>query len=201
MRVIGICGGSGSGKTEALRILASDGIPTLNCDAVSRQVMQTGSACYRELCDTFGKDILRDDGSIDRRRLFALTFNDPEKLQVLNRITHFHILREVDAWLNANRQSPAVAVEAPLLFESGLDKRCDAIVLITAERAGKLARLAERDGLSADDASLRLSRQLDDAYLAARCDCVVENNGTLERFAEKLHEAVGALLAQAEGEG
>ena len=189
MKVIGICGGSGSGKTEALRILAADGMPTLNCDAVSRQVMQPGT------------ELLREDGSLDRRRLFALTFNDPEKLQTLNRITHFHILRQVDAWLEAHRSSPAVAVEAPLLFESGLDKRCDAIVLITADRAGKLARLAERDGLSADDASLRLSRQLDDAYLAARCDRVVENNGSLAQFAEKLREAVGGLLTQTEGKG
>ena len=181
MKIIGICGGSGSGKTEALRILAADGMPTLNCDAVSRQVMQPGSVCCRELCEAFGTELLREDGSLDRRRLFALTFNDPEKLQTLNRITHFHILRQVDAWLEAHRSSPAVAVEAPLLFESGLDKRCDAIVLITADRAGKLARLAERDGLSADDASLRLSRQLDDAYLAARCDRVVENNGVSKR--------------------
>lgn len=201
MKVIGICGGSGSGKTEALRILAADGMPTLNCDAVSRQVMQPGSVCCRELCEAFGPELLREDGSLDRRRLFALTFNDPEKLQTLNRITHFHILRQVDAWFDAHRSSPAVAVEAPLLFESGLDKRCDAIVLITADRAGKLARLAERDGLSADDASLRLSRQLDDAYLAARCDRVVENNGSLAQFAEKLREAVGGLLAQTEGKG
>ena len=201
MKVIGICGGSGSGKTEALRILAADGMPTLNCDAVSQQVMQPGSVCCRELCEAFGTELLREDGSLDRRRLFALTFNDPEKLQTLNRITHFHILRQVDAWLDAHRSSPAVAVEAPLLFESGLDKRCDAIVLITADRAGKLARLAERDGLSADDASLRLSRQLDDAYLAARCDRVVENNGSLAQFAEKLREAVGGLLAQTEGKG
>lgn len=81
MKIIGICGGSGSGKTEALRILAADGMPTLNCDAVSRQVMQPGSVCCRELCEAFGTELLREDGSLDRRRLFALTFNDPEKLQ------------------------------------------------------------------------------------------------------------------------
>lgn len=106
MKVIGICGGSGSGKTEALRILAADGMPTLNCDAVSRQVMQPDSVCCRELCEAFGPELLREDGSLDRRRLFALTFNDPEKLQTLNRITHFHILRQVDAWLDAHRSSP-----------------------------------------------------------------------------------------------
>lgn len=106
MKIIGICGGSGSGKTEALRILAADGMPTLNCDAVSRQVMQPGSVCCRELCEAFGTELLREDGSLDRRRLFALTFNDPEKLQTLNRITHFHILA---AGRRVARSAPLVA--------------------------------------------------------------------------------------------
>ena len=73
MKVIGICGSSGSGKTEALRILGSDGMPVLNCDEVSRQVMQPGSACCRELCEAFGKDILLADGTLDRKKLFELT--------------------------------------------------------------------------------------------------------------------------------
>lgn len=110
MKVIGICGGSGSGKTEALRILAADGMPTLNCDAVSRQVMQPGSVCCRELCEAFGTELLREDGSLDRRRLFALTFNDPEKLQTLNRITHFHILRPGRC---VARSAPLVARPSP----------------------------------------------------------------------------------------
>ena len=199
MKVIGICGSSGSGKTEALRILGSDSMPVLNCDEVSRQVMQPGSACCRELCEAFGKDILLADGTLDRKKLFELTFHDSEKHRALGHITHFYILRAIDAWLDAHQAASAVVIEAPLLFESGLDKRCDGIILITADRTGKIARLAARDGLSADDAALRLSRQLDDTYLASRCDFVVENNGSLEQFAEKLREAVGKLLASPEG--
>lgn len=193
MKVIGICGGSGSGKTEALKILSGAGIPVLNSDSVSREVMSAGTECTRELCKAFGDDILGADGAPDRKKLFRLTFTDSEKYAVLCEITHTHILARIDDWLGSLSGFAVAVIEAPLLFESGLDSRCDAVIMITSPAEQRINRLCARDNISPEDVRLRLSRQASEKETAERCDMVIVNDGGLEEFREKLLKAVAEL--------
>ena len=165
MYVIGLTGGSGSGKTTLCGILGEYGIKTLDTDLLSRAVTAPGSPCLSELIEHFGKEILYPDGSLNRRRLGETVFGekDPEKRRqkqaLLNRITHKYILAACDAWLARARQSGErlVVLDAPLLFESGLDRSCDAVLGLTAQRSVRLARITARDGLSSAMAAARIA--------------------------------------------
>lgn len=202
MRVIGLTGGSGSGKTTLCGILGEYGVKTLDTDLLSRAVTAPGSPCLSELIEHFGKEILHPDGTLNRRRLGETVFGeeDPEKRRqkqaLLNRITHKYILAACNAWLARARQSGErlVVLDAPLLFESGLDRACDAVLGLTAQRSVRLARITARDGLSPAMAAARIDAQIDDETLFRRCDIVLQNNGTRDALAEAAKEALAALL-------
>ena len=196
--VLGLTGGSGAGKGEVSAILAKNGIPTLDTDQVSRKVCEAGQPCLCALAEQFGSDILQSDGSLDRAGLAALVFGEPdadkkaEKLSALNRITHHYILEYARDWLCAQKENgrTAACIDAPQLFESGFDAECSFIIGVTAEYETRIARILARDGITREKAEQRIAAQHDDAFFAAHCDALLENNGDLAA----LSAAVTALL-------
>ncbi len=197
--VLGLTGGTGAGKGAVAACLVKHGIPTLDTDRVSRLVCEIGQPCLRALAEQFGGGILCPDGSLDRAGLAALVFGEPdpdkkaEKLSALNRITHHYILEYARDWLAEQRANgcTAACIDAPQLFESGFDAECSYIIGVTADRETRIARIMTRDGITREKALQRIASQHDDAFFAAHCDVMLENNGDLDA----LDAAVKQLFA------
>lgn len=173
---LGLTGPTGAGKTTVARLLEQNGIPLVDADAIARTVTEKGSPVLSALADTFGKDILFPDGSLDRRALAAVAFSSKENTEKLNAVTHPAILARIRRAL-ADATGDAVVLDAPLLFETGLDALCDHTAAIVADEAVRLARITARDGISEEAAKKRMAVQPDTAFYAARADILLYNNG------------------------
>ncbi len=190
MKVVGLCGGSGSGKGTVAKILSEIGFRHIDTDAVYRTLTSYCSVCVRELMEAFGKDIFKD-GRLDRQLLFKIVFGEDqsgEKRRTLNNITHRHIRERTEALIEKYRAegASAVLVDAPLLFESEFDKLCSSVICVVAEEKIRINRIMARDGIDFNKALLRIRTQLPDDYLITRSDYSIENNGT----EKELYEAV-----------
>lgn len=180
--LIGLCGRSGTGKGYVCLKFAALGIPSVDTDAVYREMTAPSSVlspCMQELAEAFGPGVVQEDGSLNRSTLSAIVFSDggEEQLRMLNQITHKHILaRTVQiAEEYAGDGAPAVIVDAPLLFESGFDARCVCTVCVTAPAEVSVQRIVQRDGISEEAAHRRLASQLPAEELIRRCDYHIEN--------------------------
>jgi len=184
MKVIGLCGGSGSGKGEASRVFVELGISVIDADSVYGELVRADSPCLRELVFAFGKGIISDSGSLDRAVMAELVFRGDgaeERRRLLNSITHRHVLREIRNRLDTLRDSGAecALVDAPLLFESGLDGDCDFTVAVIADRDKRISRICARDGIDRAHAERRIDSQISDDKLSSLADYVIYNNGAL----------------------
>lgn len=188
MLTVGLCGGSGSGKTLAQEAFLAAGIPCLDTDALYHDMLSSDSSLSHSLIGHFGKEVGDGAGGIDRRALASLVFEAGEvgraRLFDLNRITHGEILGECRRWL-AQREADgafAAVINAPLLFESGFHKECDLTVAILAPRDKRIERIVARDKITREEAARRVDAQLDDAFLIENTDFQIRNDGTAEAF-------------------
>lgn len=188
MKVIGLCGGSGSGKGAVSGIFAEIGIPSIDTDAVYREMTLSDSPCMRELRGEFGDEVVNSQGGLDRARLASIVFNDPSRLKTLNKIAHSFILDETRRRLAEYRDEgfPAAIVDAPVLFESGFDKECDEIICVLADRDVRITRIMSRDGIARDAAEKRIASQMPDETLISKCDHVIYNNSDIESLREQI---------------
>jgi dephospho-CoA kinase len=185
MTVIGVTGGTGSGKTTALEAIREKGGLVVDCDAVYHELLQTDRELLSALDARF-PGVIRD-GVLDRKALGGIVFADPAALLDLNALTHGAVRREVGRQLRdwAKMGGELAAVDAIALFESGLGDRCTYTMAITAPRERRIERLMRREGISRDYAGKRIDAQKSDTYFAERCDKILVNDGTLESFREQ----------------
>ena len=180
MKVIGLCGGSGSGKSFASKCFVNRGIPALDTDKLYHSMISCDSECTRELAFAFGSHILNSEKGIDRRRLAEEVFSDTtgEKLKKLNSIAHRLILNECRIWLLEKEKEgcPAAIIDAPLLFESGFNKECDVIICVEADEKTRIKRITERDNISDEMAIKRIKTQAEDKFLEENSDFVIRNS-------------------------
>lgn len=182
MTIFGISGGTGCGKTTALEILEDMGALVIDCDAVYHRLLDENDSMLSEIANAFSSAM--SDGRLDRKKLGAIVFADPEKLEVLNAITHRYVDAEVTRLLRdyARAGGELAAIDAIALIESGLSKKCDAVVGVTAEYEKRIARLIAREGITDEYAAARIAAQKPDKYFEQNCDYIIENNSTLEDF-------------------
>ena len=178
---IGLTGGIASGKSTVAKVLAGRGVGVVDADALAREVVALGTDGLREIVRAFGSDVLELDGTLNRKRLGALVFEDASKRAVLNAITHPRIAalsaaRIAEAQASA---SPYVIYEAALLVEGVLYRAMSALIVVTAAPALQTTRAGLRDGLTAAETSARIAAQLPIADKVAAADYVIENNGSL----------------------
>ena len=181
--IIGLCGGSGSGKGTVCTIFDELGIPSIDTDLVYHDLTTNKSECLFEIEKAFGSSVV-SGGVLDRAQLARIVFADgnADKLNLLNAIAHKHILAKTRRMISSLRSDgyAHVIVDAPLLFESGFDRECDVIIGVVADRNVRLSRIMNRDGIDLASAGRRIDAQLTDEEIVKRCDYVITNNCDIE---------------------
>ena len=177
MFIVGLTGMSGAGKSRVCELLGSAGIALINTDEVYHGIISGPGPCVAEIAARFGNGVTAADGSVDRVALGGIVFSSRRALDDLNAITHKYVLAAVNAELDALESDgvKAVAVEVPLLFESGFDAECSLTVGVVAPREVCVERIIKRDGITREKAEKRLARQHDEQFFRRRCDLIIEN--------------------------
>ncbi len=171
---IGLTGGIGSGKTTVAKIFETLGIPVYYADDAAKTLMNTDPGLKASIIKHFGNDSYKD-GMLDRKYLAGIVFNNKEKLDRLNALTHPVTIRDAAAWMQ-RQNTPYVIKEAALLFESGAAEELDHIIGVYAPQHIRVKRVMERDGLPVEDVMKRISRQIDEEMKMKLCDFVINNN-------------------------
>ncbi|AGB18706.1 dephospho-CoA kinase [Thermoanaerobacterium thermosaccharolyticum] len=178
MEVIGLTGGIASGKSTVSSILRSLGAFIIDADVVSREIMIKGTKTYNILVDEFGKEILRKDGEIDRKKLGNLVFADKQKLNRLNEITHPEIIRRIKEIIEEERKSgkeKAIVLDAALLIEMRLFNMVDEVWLVVVDKKTQIRRLMKRDNLNYNDALNRIKSQMSIEDKMKYADFIINN--------------------------
>ncbi len=183
MRLIGLCGRSGSGKSSFCKLALELGFIVIDCDLVYNELVSKRTPCLDELEANFGKTVIEND-SLNRKKLAPIVFSDREKLELLNKITHKHITNRIFEMLGEYGEDAFVILDAPTLFESGLDNQCESVIGIIAPDELCISRIIKRDGITEQQAASRLSNQLTNDFIIEHSDYIVYNETTPEAFAE-----------------
>ena len=194
VRIWGLTGNIGSGKTTVGRMLSTRGIPVVDADQVAREVVEPGRPALREIASRFPGALL-PDGSLDRKALAARVFADPADREALNRIVHPRIAEEVAgrmAALAAAGEKIAV-YEAALIVENGLQQGLDGLIVVSAPPETQIARLRLREGMSEGEARARIASQLTQVEKTRHATVVIDNSGSEAELSEKVERLVSRL--------
>jgi len=186
--IIGVTGITGSGTSTVADILAENGGFVCRADAIAHELMRKGEPAHGEIVDTFGTEILDENGEINRRVLGARVFGEnKDALTKLEAIIHPRVIEQTRAFIAAASGEYSFAViDAPLLIESGMNKMCDTCWLVTAPDDVRLERIIARDGISREAAERRLKSRSGDDALRSYADFIIENDGDIPTLREKI---------------
>ena len=178
MKIIGVTGGIGSGKSTVCRVFASLGIPVYSADDMAKELMHSSPELVCGIKNEFGGEIY-SSGKLNRQALAAIVFNDPEKLTKLNELVHPAVAQDFEQWCSAQK-SHIVLKEAAILFETGGNHLLDETVLVKAPKHERIKRVCARDGASEQEVENRMKNQWDDDKKEELADHVIQNhNGHL----------------------
>lgn len=195
MKIIGLTGGIGSGKSTVTEYLISRGFHVLDADKIAREIVTSGSDTLIELVSIFGKEILQEEGSLDRKKLGSIVFSDIDKKKKLDELMHARILETIHERIlkfheevdhAAIPKHKAIFIDAPLLFETGLDKSVNEIWVIDVEDETRIKRIIERDGLKRDEILQRINAQMPRNEKIKRADTILDNNADQEQLYQQL---------------
>ena len=201
MFVVGLTGGIASGKSVVSEILRKLGAQVIDADEISREDMVPHTKCWKEVVTSYGREILREDLTIDREKLANSVFNNTEQLDKLNRIVHPEIMKRIDERLREIRlkyPQAIVIVDAALLVETGAYKSYDKLIVVNVSEETQLERLINRDGMSREEAKNRIILQLPLSQKVKVADYIIENEGSLFRTrenAEKVFKELSSLIS------
>ena len=194
LTIVGLTGGIASGKTEVDRELLRLGAFVVDADQVARDVVLSGTPTHQKLVQEFGDSILDSRGDIDRAALAALVFGKPDRLQLLNSITHPAIFSEMVKRVTSYADGlgggkvPAAVLDAALIVDTGVSGVFDVLVVVTADEDARVKRLVESRKMIEDEARSRIASQVPDPKRVKMADIVIENNGTLEDLHSRVQE-------------
>ncbi len=195
MKVIGVTGGVGSGKSVVLSILEKDyHAETILADLVAHDLMQPGGKSYEDIVEAFGDGILNDDGTIDRVKLGNIVFHDAEKLQKLNAITHPNVKEEIKNRIQKIREqgtASMILLEAALLIESGYEDVYDELWYIYVDRETRYRRLQEGRGYTREKTDSIMQKQLTEEQFRKYADVVIDNSYSIEETKQQIRNICG----------
>jgi dephospho-CoA kinase len=196
--LVGLTGGLGAGKSTAARMLGERGAIVVDADELARKALDPGTPGYEQVCDLFGRDILDEEGRIDRRELAARVFEDETKRRALESITHPEVFRLLAETVEAHRGTDAVVVfDAALIVETGFHSAVDVLVVVTAPEEAQVERATRNREMSEQEARARISAQADPAAREAVADIVIRNDGDLDALGRQVDEAWAELARRA----
>ncbi|MFD6035778.1 dephospho-CoA kinase [Streptomyces griseoincarnatus] len=197
MLTVGLTGGIGAGKSEVSRLLVERGAVLIDADRIAREVVEPGTPGLAAVVEAFGEEILAEDGSLDRPRLGALVFNDPDKLATLNSIVHPLVGARSSELEEAAPEDAVVVHDVPLLTENGLARLYDVVIVVDAGTGTQLDRLVRLRGMSEEDARARMAAQATREQRRAVADIVIDNDVPLDALERRVKEVWADLVRRA----
>ena len=190
MLVTGLTGKTGAGKSTVASYLKEKGCFVIDGDLVAREIVMPSSPALKELAEAFGKDIILEDGSLDRKALAQKAFSSADGTALLNRITHPHIKARFEELLaKASKEGFAVAViDAAALLESDCKDLCEKIIVVHADEQIRLERILSRDRITYEQAMTRINGQKDDNYYLRQADIIIFNNADNEALFNEINK-------------
>jgi dephospho-CoA kinase len=189
-RVLGLTGGIGSGKSTVSQYLAKLGAVIIDADKVGHEVYRPNTETWLELVKTFGNRILAEDNTIDRKKLGAIVFCNPEELERLNTIIHPQITNIIKKRIDDYRRKgiSVIVLDAPVLFEANAKSLVDEVWVVVADKATVIKRAVARTGLPEEQVRSRIRSQMSNEERIKRAQVVIHNDGTVEELREKVKE-------------
>lgn len=191
MRIIGLTGGIGAGKSTVSDYLRNKGYVILDADQIAHEITEKGSPVLKKIAETFGAEMIMDDGNLDRKKLASVVFSNQEKKEQLEEITTKRVVEIIGERLDELRQHgnyDIIFVDAPLLFESGADKLTELVWMVTADDEVRIARVMERDHASREEIVRRIANQMDNHEKIRRAQEVIDNSQGKEELYQQIEE-------------
>ena len=193
--VIGITGSSGAGKSTICEILERDyNVKIINADKIARKLSRKGTNYVIDIIKIFGKDIVDEEGELKRKKLAEIIYSNDEMRKKLNNSTFKYIRKEIEKQINRLNKNLVAVIDAPLLFESELDKICDKVIGVISNRELQLDRIVARDNIDFEDAEKRLNAQQNNEFYIKKCDDIIKNNNNflyIENSVEEIANKYG----------
>jgi dephospho-CoA kinase len=183
MKIIGLTGGTGSGKSTVAGIARQLGAKVIDADIVAREVVKKGQTALEEIVWYFGTEVLLESGELDRKKLGRIVFADKEKLRLLNQITHKYIIHNIKEEIKIEMRKNTyniIIIDAAILIESGLYEICDAVWVVVANKEERIRRIMERDQLSLTEAQNRINSQMAESEMKKYASAVINNDNDIE---------------------
>lgn len=193
MYTVGITGGIGSGKSTVTESLKDKGFKVIDADEISREITRNGSHAVTQLAGIFGDFIIDSPGVLNRKKLAAIVFKDPEKKKELDGFMMIRIISEINVQMMRLADERLIFLDAPLLYETELDKVCDEVWVIDAPLKKRLERVSQRDAISEEDVMDRVKNQLPDDKKLKLADVVLDNSGTCEELKDNILKELSEL--------
>ena len=193
MKVIGLTGGIGAGKSTVTNYLRKQGYLVIDADAIAHQITEKGSPALKKITLCFGAEVLYEDGSLNRKKLAAFVFSDEEKKRQLEQLTTVEVVYIIKTQLEDLRKKgkqDIVFVDAPLLFETGADKLTDMVWLVDADMEARISRVMDRDGTSREAVVSRVQNQMDSSEKKKLSAEIIDNS----KGKEELYQQIEYLL-------
>ncbi|MFH1994648.1 MAG: dephospho-CoA kinase [Nitrospinota bacterium] len=204
MLSVGLTGGIATGKSLVSGIFKELGAYIIDADIISRNLVEPGQPAYREIIDFFGSDILNNDKSINREKLGSLVFADHSLKKKLEEIVHPRVIeeqRKLIRQISLGDSTAIIIIDAPLLIESGFHQEVEILIVVTASDKTVVERLFRRNGLSEEEARLRISSQMPIEEKEEMADYIIDNNGELEKTRRRVVEIMETLAMTAKSKG
>lgn len=171
---VGLTGGIGSGKSTVAKIFEVLGVPVYYADTAARRLLNADEELKKNIIDHFGKDSYRND-QLNRSYIASLVFNDKDKLELLNSLTHPATIRDANQWMQ-KQNAPYIIKEAALIFESGSAEHLDHVIGVYTPAPLRIQRIMQRDKITREEVLQRMSRQIDEEIKMRLCDSVLVND-------------------------
>lgn len=184
--ILGVTGSFGTGKTTVAKLLADSSVKLVSADEIAHKLIKPGSSCYKKIIKLFGSSLLRPDKkTIDRINLSRIVFKNKIMLKKLNQIVHPVVIKEIKEQIKKTARK-RVILDIPLLYESGLDKLADKVIVVKAVRDKQIRRLLNKTGLRRQEIIERIKSQIPLSDKLCRADFIIDNSGSLEQTEKQI---------------
>ena len=194
-KIIGITGPSGAGKSTVSMAFRDYGAHVIDTDLTARKIVEKGKPAYNEIREFFGEGVIEESSEINRKALAKIVFNSPEALHKLNTITHKYIEEEIEKEIKIAKED-IIVIDAPALFESGIDKMCDKVICVTADKKLRKERIILRDNLETGAAEERINAQKEDEFYITKSDCHIINNGDEKELIKRAKQIIKEVQSE-----